>query len=170
MDITEFLSMITRAASVVRDLVVGIFANIVGWYLFGSGLLRMATWGSPRRNYGAMSIIVRSGIGTVLIQSSQWLNMMALSLTGYGVSAQNAMSVTTPGAGSGIPGMVFSAVLAWLATLGVIAILHGTSMFVKAGDGSSSQPTNSDPKFTAVVFIVSGCIGINLWRFTSGLI
>lgn len=171
MSLDELLSMLVKDAGILKEFVVALFSYVIGWFVLATALIRLAKWSDPRRSYGAASILVRSVVGTFFIQSATYLNMMALTVTGYGVSNTNAMSVMpSTGAGSGIPGQIFSAVLAWLATLGVIAMLHGAQLIIKAGDGSSNTPTDSDPKWTGCIFIVSGAIGVNLWRFVGGLI
>jgi len=171
MSLDELLAMLVKDAGILRDFAVALFSYVIGWYVLGTGIYRLAKWSDPRRSYGGASVVVRSVIGTCFIQSATYLNTMALTVTGYGVSNTNAMSVMPPtSTGSGIPGQIFTAVLAWLAALGVIAIFHGGQLIIKAGDGSSNTPTDSDPKWTGCIFIVSGAIGVNLWRFVSGLL
>lgn len=169
MNIVEFLSMVTKAADVIKELTVAIFSNVIGWYLLASSAWRLVKWHDQRRQYGGASILVRSVVGTLFIQSATYLNMVALTVTGYDLPASNAMSVVS--AGDTVPAMVFKSALVWLAALGVIAILRGTQLLVKAGDGGGSNGgSDSDPVWTGCIYIVSGAIGVNLWRFVSGLI
>jgi hypothetical protein len=56
--------------------------------------------------------------------------------------------------------------LTWVATLGVMAILKGTRLIVKAADGAGQNMSmHEDPGWTAMVYIISGSIGVNLWRW-----
>jgi hypothetical protein len=169
MSLSEFLSAMTSNAGILQNFVISLFANVIGWYVLGTGGVRLVKWGSPRRDYGASSIMVRTVIGTLFIQATPYLNMAATTVTGYGLSTSNAMSVM-PSGGNATVAAIFAAVLAWMAVLGVIAMLHGAQLLIKAGDGSGNQATDSDPKWTGCVFIFSGAIGVNLWRFVGGVI
>lgn len=169
LDLSQFLAVLTHAAQVIKQLAIAVAMNVVGVFYLGSALVRTLKWSDQRRNYGVPSIAGRAFSGTALIQASDTINTAVLTFTGALPDQNNAMSVMPSSAGGTVAGMVFGAALAWLATLGAIAILHGIHLIVKAGDGgqNSSVP---DPGWTGCVFIVSGAIGINMWRFVGGLL
>jgi hypothetical protein len=170
MTLEDFLGIVTRDAEILKSAVVGIFALVVGWwYLFSAGF-RLLKWSDQKRTYGWPSVIARCFIGACLINASTYVNSMVVTVTGE--PPVNAMSVMPASAGgSGPAGMIMAAVLAWVAALGVIAILRGSMLIVKSADGQQQgQDSHSDPVWVGLVFIVSGSVGVNLWRFTSGLI
>lgn len=167
MGLEEFLQMLARFAEAIRALAVAVMAYAVGWWLLFSAGIRLVKWTDPRRQYGVPSIIGRSVGGTAFINSAQYLNMTVLTFTGYASSGSGAMNVM-PSAGGGVVGLVFSTALAWLAALGAIAIFHGSNMLIKSADGAGQS--QQDPVWTGCIFIVSGAIGVNLWRFVGDLI
>lgn len=169
MDIQAFLTDMIRGATALRDFAIALAASAVGWYYMVSAGWRLARWNDPKRQYGAGSVVGRSVVGTMFINASSYLNMMAITFTGFGLPDANSMSVIS-GGGGGVPQMVVKTALIWLACLGVIAMLRGAQLIAKASDNGSGAPTEKDPMFTGLVFIVSGAIGVNLWRFASSFI
>lgn len=170
MTLAEFLQTVSQAADAIKALAIAIFSNVIGWWLLISGGIRLAKWGQPNRQYGVSSIIARTAIGSCFIQGSQYLNTVVMTVTGSGMPASNAMSVMPSSSGGEPVAMVFTAALGWLAALGVVAILNGTRLIVKATDGHGNQSAQEDPIWTGCIYIFAGAIGVNLWRFIGGLI
>lgn len=170
MGIEELLQTISQGASVVRQFAIALASNVIGFFFLISAGIKLVKWGDPRRSYGVAAVIVRAIVGTLFIQASAYLNMAVLTVTGYGMPDNNAMSVMPSGDG-GIPAMVFKTALLWLGTLGAIAILNGARMLVKASDGQTGQSASQeDPMWTGFIYIGAGAIGINIWRFVGDLI
>lgn len=167
MDLNALLASLYLGAKVVREFAIALCSLGLGWYLVGNAAYRMARWGDARRTYGWGSVSARFIVGTFFINANAYINMQVLTWTGQTMPSSNAMSVI-PSGGDSVPKMIFQCVLAWLATLGVLAIIKGTRLIVKANDGGSSQV--EDPGWTAAVFIVAGAFGVNLWRFVAPLI
>jgi hypothetical protein len=164
MDIQAFLDNLTEGAIVLRQFAIALCSMALGWYLVGQAGVKMLKWSDPRRQYGAASIGARFVVGTAFINATDYLQMQVLTWTGQGVGSANAMSVMPSGAS--VPRMILGALLTWVATLGVMAILKGTRLIVKAADGSGqSGSMHEDPGWTAFVYIVSGSLGVNLWRW-----
>lgn len=167
MDLNSLLASLYDGASTVKYFAIAVCSLVLGWYLVGNAAYRMTRWNDARRTYGWGSVSVRFIVGTFFINANAYINMQVLTWTGQGMPAANSMSVM-PAAGDSVPKMIFQCVLAWLATLGVLAIIKGTRLIVKAADGGQSQV--EDPGWTAAVFIVAGAFGVNLWRFVAPLI
>lgn len=169
MTLPELLDNAIQAAIVVRQFGVAFTTYVLGFASLGWGLFILGTWNSPRRQHGAGAVVGRVFVGTLFINSATWLNSVALTVTGYGVPAQNASSLV--GSGGSVPQQIFTAALVWVATLGVLSILRGTHLLIVAGD-SAGRPTSmqEDPLWTGLIHIVAGAIGVNLSRFVSGLI
>lgn len=167
MSLEAILSSMTEGAGVLREFFIALCSYALGWYLVGMAGAKMLNWNDPRRTYGWNSVAARFIVGTCFIHASEYINMQVLTWTGYGLPADNAMSVM-PASGSSVPMMIMQTVMAWVATLGVIAIIKGTRLIVKAADGSG-QPASmhEDPGWTAGVYIVAGSFGVNLWRWVS---
>lgn len=165
MDINALLEAFNTGSVAVRNLAVAVCSTVLGWWLMGTAGQRMVNWNNPRRQYGWPSIAARFVVGTMFVNASQYLNMQVLTWTGAAMPAANAMSLMPGGGGGSVPKMIFQTTLLWMATMGVIAILKGTSLIVKAAEGNSQQ--QEDPAWTAAVYIVSGSIGVNLWRFVN---
>lgn len=167
MDLQALLASFSEGAVVVKEFAIAICSLCLGWFLVGSAAQRMLKWHDTRRTYGWGSVSARFIVGTFFINASAYINMQVLTVTGQAMPDANSMSVM-PSSGYSVPIMIFQCVLAWLGTLGVLAIIKGTRLIVKMGDGGSSQ--NEDPGWTAAVFIVAGAFGVNLWRFVAPLI
>jgi hypothetical protein len=167
MDLTALLASFYEGANVVKEFAIAVCSLALGWYLVGNAAFRMTKWGDPRRTYGWGSVSARFIVGTFFINAHAYINMQVLTVTGQAMPLTNSMSVM-PGGGDSVPKMIFQCVLAWMATMGVLAIIKGTRLIVKAGDGGQSQV--EDPGWTAAVFIVAGAFGVNLWRFVGPLI
>lgn len=163
MDLNALLSSLNEGAVVLRDFAIALCATVLGWWLLYSAAIRLLKWSDPRRQYGAPSVAARFIVGSLFVSGSDYLNMQVLTWTGETMPAGNAMSVIAETGGS-VPKMILQTALVWIATLGVLAILRGTSLIVKAADGNG-QSQQEDPAWTAAVFIVSGSIGVNLWRW-----
>lgn len=170
MDLTEFLALVTRNAGILKTSALEIASFVIGWAFMLSAGIRLLKWSDPQRRYGMMSVIVRSAMGACLINAGTFINSVVLTVTGE--APANAMTVMPPGAGGGGPaGLILAAVLTWVGALGVIAIIRGVLLLVKAADGQAQQQeSQSDPVWTGLIFIVSGAFGVNLWRFMSGLV
>ncbi len=165
MDIQSFLETLTQGAVVVRQFAIALCSMALGWFLIGQAGVKMLKWSDPRRQYGAPSIAARFVVGSLFNNASDYLQMQVLTWTGQGMGSDNAMSVM-PSSGASVPRMIIATVLAWVATVGVMAILKGTRLIVKAADGSGqSGSMHEDPGWTAFVYIVSGSLGVNLWRW-----
>lgn len=162
MDLNALLASFYEGASVVKDFAIALCSMVLGWFLIGSAAYRMLKWGDRNRTYGWGSVSARFIVGTFFVNANAYINMQVLTWTGLAMPATNSMSVM-PGGGDSVPTMIFQCVLAWVATLGVLAIIKGTRLIVKVGDGGQSQV--EDPGWTAAVFIVAGAVGVNLWRF-----
>lgn len=167
MDLQALLASFTEGAEVIKEFAIGVCSFCLGWFLVGSAAQRMMKWNDSRRTYGWGSVSARFIVGTFFINAHAYLNMQVLTVTGLAMPVANSMSVM-PSGGDSVPKMILQCVLAWMATLGVLAILKGTRLLVKMGDGGQSQ--TEDPGWTAAVFIVAGAFGVNLWRFVSPLI
>jgi hypothetical protein len=165
MDIQALLSSANEGAVVVRQFAIALCSMALGWWLVGAAGTRMVKWNDPRRSYGWASIMTRFVVGTFFINATEYINMQVTTWTGEGMPAVNAMSVM-PAAGGSVPKMILQTTLMWIATMGVIAIIKGTRLIVKAADGNN-QSQQEDPGWTAAVYIVSGSIGVNLWRWVS---
>lgn len=169
MGIEELIAALIQAADVLKQFAVALCMYGIGWGLFISAGWRLVKYGDARRQYTMASVGTRALVGSLLIQASEYVNSVVQTVTGASASANNAMSVM-PASGSSVPMMVFQAALAWLGALGVIAILRGATLMVKAGDSAGGgQGSEKDPLWTGFVFMFSGALGVNLWRFTSGL-
>lgn len=167
MDLNALLATFTEGATTVKDFAIALCSLCLGWFLVGSAAYRMLRWNDTRRTYGWGSVSMRFIVGTFFVNASAYINMQVLTWTGQAMPTGNSMSVMPP-AGDSVPKMILQCVLAWMATLGVLAIIKGTRLLVKSADGGQSQ--TEDPGWTAAVFIVAGAFGVNLWRFVSPLI
>lgn len=167
MDLPALLASFNEGAVVVKEFAIGVCSLCLGWFLVGSAAQRMLKWSDARRTYGWGSVSARFIVGTFFINAYAYINMQVLTVTGQAMPAANSMSVI-PSGGESVPKMILQCVLAWMATLGVLAIIKGTRLIVKMGDGGQSQ--TEDPGWTAAVFIVAGAFGVNLWRFVAPLI
>lgn len=167
MDLNTLLASFNEGAAVVKELAISVCSLALGWYFVGSAAHRMTKWSDARRTYGWGSVSARFLVGTFFINANAYINMQVLTWTGEAMPLTNSMSVM-PGGGDSVPKMILQCVLAWMATLGVLAIIKGTRLIVKLGDGGQSQ--TEDPGWTAAVFIIAGAIGVNLWRFVGPLI
>lgn len=163
MDLNALLSSLNEGAVVLRDFAIALCSIVLGWWLLYTAAIRLLKWSDPRRQYGVPSVMARFIVGSLFVSASDYLNMQVLTWTGETMPAGNAMSVMADAGGS-VPKMIAQTALVWVATLGVLAILRGTSLVVKAADGNG-QSQQEDPAWTAAVFIVSGSIGVNLWRW-----
>ena len=165
MDIQSFLDMLAQGAVVLRQFVIALCSMVLGWWIITMACIKMLKWSDPRRQYGAPSIAARFVVGSLFANAADYLQMQVLTWTGQGMASDNAMSVM-PAAGSSVPRMILGTLLAWVATVGVMAILKGTRLIIKAADGSGQGGSmHEDPGWTAFVYIVSGAIGVNLWRW-----
>lgn len=167
MDLQALLASFNEGAVVVKEFAIALCSLCLGWFLVGSAAQRMAKWNDSRRTYGWGSVSARFIVGTFFINANAYINMQVLTVTGQVMPVTNSMSVM-PSGGDSVPKMILQCVLAWMATLGVLAIIKGTRLLVKWGDGGQSQ--TEDPAWTAAVFIVAGAFGVNLWRFVAPLI
>jgi hypothetical protein len=168
MSLSSFLAALSQAATVIQSLAGAIFSGLVGIWLMYSGVVRLATWGDARRQYGISSVLMRFAVGSLLINYATTLNMVVLTFTGQsGGMSSNSMSVMPSSSSGGVAGTVIQVALLWCATFGVVAIGRGLLLFVKASDNGGGGPSNQDPVWTGAVFCVSGAIGVNLWRFVS---
>lgn len=124
-------------------------------------------WSNPQRQYGGASVVVRVVVGTFLINAASWLNMVTLTVTGYGLPSMNSLSIVS--SGKSVPEMIWAVALVWVSALGFLAVIRGTTLLIKAGD-NFGRPVASeqDPLWTGLTYIVSGGIGINIARFASG--
>lgn len=163
MDVSALLSSLNEGAVVLRDFAIALCSTVLGWWLIYTGSIRMLKWDDPRRQYGVPSVLARFIVGAFFASAADYLNMQVLTWTGETMAANNSMTVM-PDAGGSVPTMIVKTALVWIATMGVLAILRGTSLIVKAADGNG-QSQQEDPAWTAAVFIVSGSIGVNLWRW-----
>lgn len=167
MDLNALLASFYSGAAIVKDFAIALCSLVLGWYLVGNAAYRMTRWSDQRRTYGWGSVSARFIVGTFFINANAYINMQVLTWTGQAMPTTNSMSVM-PGGGGSVPKMILQCVLAWMATLGVLAIIKGTRLIVKAADGGPSQV--EDPGWTAAVYIVAGAFGVNLWRFVAPLI
>lgn len=164
-DLSAFLSTLNQGAGVLRDFAISLCSVALGWYLVGAAGVKMLKWNDPRRSYGWPSVTARFVVGTAFINATEYINMHVLTWTGSAMASTNAMTVL-PSAGASVPKMILQTTLMWVATLGVLAILKGTRLIVKAADGSGQAASmQEDPGWTAAVYIVAGSLGVNLWRF-----
>lgn len=164
------LSALQEGAGVLRTFAITICSMVLGWYLVGAAGVRMAKWDDPRRSYGWASVTARFVVGTWFINAADYINMQVETWSGTGMANNNAMTVL-PNAGGSVPQMILQTTMMWVATLGVLAIIKGTRLIIKAADGAGqSASMHEDPGWTAAVYIVSGSLGVNLWRFVSGYI
>jgi len=165
MDIQSFLNSLGHGAIVLRQFAIALVSMALGWWLVTAAGIKMLKWSDPRRQYGAAAIAARFVVGTAFINATDWLQVQVMTWTGQGMAASNAMSVMPP-SGSSVPRMILGVTLTWVATLGVMAILKGTRLIVKAADGAGQNMSmHEDPGWTAMVYIISGSIGVNLWRW-----
>lgn len=162
--------MLILAADTIKVFAVGLFSTVIGWWMLVSAGIRLAKWSDPRRNYGAPSVLARAIVGSLFIESASYLNSVTMTLTGMGMPDVNAMSVMPDNVGGGPTAMMFGAGLAWLAALGVLAIFNGTRLLIKGADGAGQGSSEQDPIWTGCIYIVSGAIGVNIWRFVGGLL
>lgn len=170
MELSQFLTAAAQAAGIIKEFAVAVAASVIGWYYLINAGWRLIKWSDQRRQYGAASIMVRAIVGTLFIQASTYINMVVLTVTGQAVGSENAMSVMPSGGGGDVPRMIFQTALIWLGAFGVIAILRGATLLVKASDSGSGAPSEKDPMFTAFIYIIAGAIGVNLWRFVGNLV
>lgn len=169
MAMETLMASLSEGAIVVREFAVALCSLALGWFMLASASLRLKNWSDPKRTYGFASVTARFFVGAAFINAADYLNMQVMTWTGDAMPATNAMSVM-PSAGSTVPTMILQTAMMWIATLGVLAIIKGTRLIVKAADGSGGAATQEDPGWTAAVYIVSGSLGVNLWRFVSGYV
>lgn len=169
-DLGTFLAALNEGAGVLRDFAISLCSVALGWFLIGAAGVRMMKWSDPRRSYGWASVTARFVVGTAFLNAADYINMNVLTWTGSAMASTNAMTVL-PSAGASVPKMILQTTLMWVATLGVLAILKGTRLIVKAADGSGQAASmQEDPGWTAAVYIVAGSLGVNLWRFVGDYI
>lgn len=170
MDLSAFLGAMNDGAIALRQFFIALCSYAVGWFLVGQAGIRLAKWDSRNRSYGIGSVGARLLVGTCFVNAAEYINMQVLTWSGEEMPSANAMSVMS-GGGSSVPQMILQTTMIWMATMGVIAIIKGTRLIIKAADGSG-QPASmhEDPGWTAAVYIVAGSLGVNLWRFVGPLI
>lgn len=168
MSLDQLLSYGVEVARALIQLALGVATLVLGVYLIGSAGYRLARWGDPRRQYGFGSIAMRTGMGSAFL-SAQWMvSTIAETVTGQGFDTNGAMSVFNAG---GTPVQkIFGVALAWAAALGVVAVLRGGMLWVKASDSAHGGQMERDPWWTGAIFMFAGGIGINLWRFVGDLL
>ena len=167
MDLHQLLETAIRGAHNVAQFAITLASYAIGWAVFGTGIWMWVKWSNPQRQYGGSSVLIRVVVGAFLINAASWLNMVTLTVTGYGLPPMNSLSIVS--SGKSIPEMVFAVALVWLSALGFVAVIRGTTLLIKAGDNFGRPvPSEQDPLWTGLIYIVSGGIGINIARFASG--
>lgn len=168
MSLDELLSAGLSMAQALQGLAIALASLALGWYLVLNAGYRIAKWSDHRRQYGWPSIFMRASVGAVFI-SAQWtLSAAAETFTGQGMDENSAMSVFQSG-GSPVQRIV-GVVLAWVAFLGVVAVLRGFMLWVKAADNGGGGSVERDPMWAGSIFIIAGAVGINMWRFIGPLL
>lgn len=167
----DIIGFLTEGFQAIGAFVLAFTVNVYGFFLIGNAIYKVVQ--SSRRSSGDVGYLgqaVRAGIGSLLTQASAFIEGIVVAITQKSVDAAGPMSVMPAVGGEQLTKVLQLGFVACF-VFGTIAIIRGASLWASAADGGGQgSKSDSSPAFVGAVYIFSGAIGINAWRFSSYLI